>query len=145
MACFQHTFTGCPEGCNSQSIRTYSTAQAMKKGCLKTTLPTELAILLITQQTHTGMQGTKLLTPAGSALRWTARQHDSAPDSYQVQLTDHSSWQCVEYEENDITTMKTKQLRKRTKDLTSSEKMSEPLLYPHPNKRCQKSKQSLPT
>jgi len=38
--------------------------------------------------------------------------------------------------------MKTKQSRNRSKDLTSSEKMSDPLLYARPNKREHQEKAS---
>lgn len=119
LTCFQHTLIWPSEDCNSQNTCTGNLKKAVWK---PPTFPTELAIVLVMQHTQRGMQRTRLLAPAGSALSWTARQHDSAPDSYQVQLTDQGSWQHLEYEENDITSMKTKQLRKRTKDLTSSEK-----------------------
>lgn len=79
------------EDCNSQNICTYCTAQAMRQHCLKAThFPQGAGYSLPTQQGCRGMQGTRLLAPAGPALRWTARHHDSAPDGYQ-ELTDHSS------------------------------------------------------
>lgn len=92
-----------------------------KRGCLKTTPFSNTAGFLLNSTTHihTGMQETKLLIPAGSALRWTARQHDSALHGNQVQLIDHSSWQCTEYEENDIT-MKAEQQTKIRKNLRRS-------------------------
>lgn len=55
-----------------------------------------------------------------------------SPRRYQ-ELTDHSSWQSVGYEGNDITTMKTKQSRTGTKNFTSSKKASAPLLFSQPN------------
>lgn len=126
LACFQQKFTWPSEDSTSQNTRMYHAAQTMKKSPFDNhpLLATQLAIHLITQHTHRGMQETTLLIPAGSALRWTARQHDSAPHSYQGQLTDHSSWQRMEYEENDMRTTKAKQSTKRSKDLRCSEKKS---------------------
>lgn len=99
LACFQRTFLWPSEDCNSQNICTYCRAQAMKRECLKTThFPHRAGYSLSNATSICKDAGNQAAYSwAGSALRWTATQRDSAPDSYQVQLTDPSSWQYVEW------------------------------------------------